>query len=124
MAELKRQIEQYRSLGFMPMHEESYPGVTAVGAAIKDGERPAVGGSSLSFLGIPDTMLQLGHLARLIVDMAAVPSQKLRAWEGYGAVHPASARGSDPGAMRIARTWNAAALLQPRKEPSCAPRPF
>ena len=43
-SDLDQQIKRYQQRGWMPMHEESYPGVSGVGAAIKDSEgRPLAG---------------------------------------------------------------------------------
>jgi DNA-binding IclR family transcriptional regulator len=86
-SDLDRQIKRYRPRGWMPMHDESYPGVSGVGAAIKDSDGRPLAGISLSFLSIAANAQLCEHFGRLIVEAAAALSKKLRAREGYGLDH-------------------------------------
>jgi DNA-binding IclR family transcriptional regulator len=86
-SDLDRQIKRYRPRGWMPMHEESYPGVSGVGAAIKDSDGRPLAGISLSFLSSVTNTEQCEQLGRLIVEAAAALSKTLRAREGYGLRH-------------------------------------
>jgi DNA-binding IclR family transcriptional regulator len=83
-SDLDQQIKRYRPRGWMPMHEESYPGVSGVGAAIKDSDGRPLAGISLSFLSAAANAEQVEQFGRLIVEAAAELSKRLRAREGYG----------------------------------------
>jgi DNA-binding IclR family transcriptional regulator len=100
-ADLDRQIEQHRSRGWMPIHEESYPGVSGVGAAITDGEGRPLAGISLSFLSATASPKQFEYFGRLTVEAANALSKKLRAREGYGPAY--SSFGSKPRARQSVR---------------------
>ena len=69
------------------MHDESYAGVSGVGAAIKDSDGRPLAGISLSFLSIATSTELCEQFGRLIVEAAAALSKKLRAREGYGLGH-------------------------------------
>jgi DNA-binding IclR family transcriptional regulator len=86
-SDLDHEIKRYRSRGWMPMHEESYPGVSGVGAAIKGSDGRPLAGISLSFLSTAANTEQCEQFGRLIVEAAAALSKKLRAREGYGLRH-------------------------------------
>lgn len=85
--DLDRQIRRYRPQGWMPANEESYPGVSGVGAAIKDGKGRPLAGISLSFLSTAVNADKREQFGRLIVEATAALSKKLRAREGYGLGH-------------------------------------
>jgi DNA-binding IclR family transcriptional regulator len=101
--DLEQQIKRHRSRGWMPMHEESYPGVSGVGAAIKDSNGRPLAGISLSFLSKVATNEPFEQFGRLVVEAAAALSKKLRAREGYGLHHLRF--GLEPSGSRTSAAW-------------------
>jgi DNA-binding IclR family transcriptional regulator len=81
--DLDRQLDRHRAGRWVPMAEESYPGVCGVGAAIVDVTGAPIAGISLSFLGGADEGLSLERYGELIVAAADAISQKLRAQGSY-----------------------------------------
>lgn len=82
-ADLDRQLDHHRAGRWVPMTEESYPGISGVGAAIVDVTGAPIAGISLSFVGSVNDGLSLEHYGELIVAAADAISQKLRAQGSY-----------------------------------------
>ncbi len=83
-ADLDRQIARYRTKGWIPMREESYPGICAVGAPILDTSGKPLAGISLSFIGTTGKSDQFEDFGRLVVEAARSVSRQLAAQAGYG----------------------------------------
>ena len=81
--DLDRQLHQHRARRWVPMMEESYPGVCGVGAAIVDVTGAPIAGISLSFLGTASDGDGFDRYGDLIVAAADTISQKLRAQGSY-----------------------------------------
>lgn len=81
--ELDRQLDESRPRRWVPMMEESYPGICGVGAAILDAAGTPIAGISLSFLNLTNEDLSLDRYGDLIVAAADAISQKLRAQGSY-----------------------------------------
>jgi len=94
-ADLESQIAQYRPSGWIPMNEESYPGICAVGAPVLSAEGQPVAGISLSFIGALADTEQIEQLGRVVVEASTTISTKLRAQAGYGSIRPPAGSGGD-----------------------------
>jgi len=81
--ELDRQLDESRARRWVPMMEESYPGICGVGAASVDVTGAPIAGISLSFLSLPGEDVDLDRYGDLIVAAADAISQKLRAQGSY-----------------------------------------
>jgi len=82
--ELGRQLERAKEQGWTAAQDESYPGVSAVGAAIVDANGFPMAGVSISFLTYPHNPHTVEQLGRLTVDAAHTLSQRLAVHHLYG----------------------------------------
>jgi DNA-binding IclR family transcriptional regulator len=82
-AELDRQLKASRERGWVPMVEESYPGICGVGAAVLLPDGRPVAGLGLSFLGSGFDAAEFGRNGALIVEAARDLSNKLSAQSSY-----------------------------------------
>jgi len=82
--ELGRQLERAKEQGWIAAQDESYPGVSAVGAAIVNADGFPVAGVSISFLTYPPNPHTVEQFGRLTVDAADTLSQRLAVHHLYG----------------------------------------
>jgi len=82
--ELGRQLERAQEQGWIIAQDESYPGVSAVGAAIVNAGGFPVAGVSVSFLTYPSNPRLVEQFGRLTVDAAHTLSQRLAVHHLYG----------------------------------------
>jgi DNA-binding IclR family transcriptional regulator len=82
-ADLDRQLAGHRGKGWVPMAEESYPGICGVGAAIVDGDGAPLAGISLSFLGSSREQHAFDRFGAIIVEAAREISRKLQLQGSY-----------------------------------------
>ncbi len=82
--ELGRQLERAKERGWIAAQDESYPGVSAVGAAILNADGCPVAGVSISFLTYPPNPPIIEQFGRLTVDAAHTLSRRLAVHHLYG----------------------------------------
>ncbi len=82
-ADLDRQLAAHREKGWVPMAEESYPGICGVGAAIVDAAGIPVAGISLSFLGSSTEQHAFERFGAQIVEAARDISKRLQVQGNY-----------------------------------------
>lgn len=83
-AELDRQLDQARRRGWTSAEDESYPGVSAVGAAILDEKGYPIAGLSLSFLNYPPDPTAFEQLGQVVHDAARTLTQRVATHSVYG----------------------------------------
>jgi DNA-binding IclR family transcriptional regulator len=86
-AELDEQLARYRAKGWVPADEESFPGVSAIGAAILDGEGRPIAGLSLSFLAGANDAAAKERIGALVRDAAGAISRRVATYRAYGHRH-------------------------------------
>jgi len=86
-ADLDRQLAEQRDKGWVPMIEESYPGVCGVGAAIVDAAGKPVAGISLSFLGSSREQHAFDRFGAEVVEAAREISRRLQLQGSYSRPH-------------------------------------
>ncbi len=82
--ELGRQLERAKEHGWIAAQDESYPGVSAVGAAIVNADGFPVAGVSISFLTYPSNPPIVEQFGELTVEAAHTLSQRLAVHHLYG----------------------------------------
>ncbi len=82
--ELIRQLDRAKEQGWIAAQDESYPGVSAVGAAIVNADGSPVAGVSISFLTYPPNPRIVEQFGRLTVDAAYTLSRRLAVHHLYG----------------------------------------
>lgn len=82
--ELGRQLEQAKEQGWIAAQDESYPGVSAVGAAIMNADGYPVAGVSISFLTYLPNPPIVEQFGRLTVEAAHTLSRRLTVHHLYG----------------------------------------
>lgn len=83
-AELDAQLDQARQRGWTVAQDESYPGVSAVGAAILDAQGAPLAGLSLSFLNYPPDPDIYEQLGRVVCAAAQGVTRRVATYSMYG----------------------------------------
>jgi DNA-binding IclR family transcriptional regulator len=74
---LDEQLGRYREKGWMPVFEESLPGVFGVGAAILDAHQKPIAGISISFLLQEDAPDQIERMGRAALEAAKAITRRV-----------------------------------------------
>lgn len=82
--QLDAQLDQARRRGWTVAQDESYPGVSAVGAAILDVKGVPMAGLSLSFLNYPPDPDIYEQLGRVVCDAAQRVTRRVATYSMYG----------------------------------------
>lgn len=80
---LNKQLEEYRSKGWIPALEESLPGVYAVGAALLDASGQPLAGISISFLRDVEDSDQIEKLGSAVLDAAQAINRRIAPHYAY-----------------------------------------
>lgn len=83
-AELDAQLDGARERGWIVAEDESYPSVSAIGAAILDGQGSPIAGLSLSFLNYPPDPDVYARLGPLIHEAAQKVARRVEMYHAYG----------------------------------------
>ena len=83
-ADLDRQLTEIRARGWAVAQDESAVGITAVGAAVLNGEGAPLCGLSLSFLDYPHDPARFEDLGSLVHQAAQRATERVTYYERYG----------------------------------------
>lgn len=82
--ELDRQLDEACRRGWSSSEDESYPGVSSVGAAILDAQGEPIAGLSLSFLNYPADPAAFERLGMVVRDAARKLTRHAATYSAYG----------------------------------------
>lgn len=83
-SDLDRDLQEARERGWTRTEEESFPGVSALGAAIFDASSRPIAGISISFLNYPEDAGRVEHLGRAVCEAAGIITTRVAGHSLYG----------------------------------------